>query len=287
MNTSPAKVLACIDDSTYAESVCDYAAWSALRLAVPLSLIHVLEEPQTSGVRNLSGSIGFGAQEALLEELAALDAQRARLAMEQGKYMLAAARERVDRLGVTDVESRQRHGELVTTLAELEADTRMLVVGKRGTDTASAHGHIGNHLEQIIRTLHKPILIAQQSFAPPQKIMMAFDGSATTLKGVEMIAASPLFVGIPCHLVMAGADIDSSREQLSHAQIILQNAGFDAPAVIIPGEPETALTGYQQQENIDLLIMGAYGHSRIRHLIVGSTTTAMISRTTISLMILR
>jgi nucleotide-binding universal stress UspA family protein len=287
MNSSPAKVLACIDDSRYAESVCDYAAWSALRLAIPLSLIHVLEEPQTPGVRNLSGSIGFGAQEALLEELAALDAQRARLAMEQGKYMLTASRERVERLGVTDVETRQRHGELVTTLAELEAVTRMLVAGKRGADTASAHGHIGGHLEQIIRALHKPVLIAQQLFAPPKKIMMAFDGSATTRKGVEMIAASPLFRGIPCHLVMAGADIDSSREQLSQAQKVLHDAGFEAPGVIIAGEPETALSNYQQQENIDLLVMGAYGHSRIRHLIIGSTTTAMIRRTTVSLMILR
>ena len=40
---------------------------------------------------NLSGSIGLGANEALLSELAALDEQRSRLALERGRALLAAA----------------------------------------------------------------------------------------------------------------------------------------------------------------------------------------------------
>jgi nucleotide-binding universal stress UspA family protein len=35
------------------------------------------------------------------------------------------------------------------------------------------------------------------------------------------------------------------------------------------------------------MIMGAYGHSRIRHLLIGSTTTAMLRRSTIPLLLLR
>jgi nucleotide-binding universal stress UspA family protein len=31
-----------------------------------------------------------------------------------------------------------------------------------------------------------------------------------------------------------------------------------------------------EREGIDLLVMGAYGHSRIRNLIIGSTTTEMV-----------
>lgn len=281
------KVIACIDDSRYAEAVCDYAAWSAQRMSAPLSLLHTLDESHAKGHQNLSGSIGFGSQEALLEELALLDEQRAKLAMEQGKQILTAAKERVNAAGTESVEIRQRHGDLLTTLKDLEDETRMLVVGKRGADTEAAHGHIGSHLESIIHTTHKPILIAQQSFTPPQKIMLAFDGSATTIKGVEMVAGSPLFRGIPCHLVMVGADNEVTQEQLKSAQKILTDAGFSAPAAIIHGDPEVALVAYQQQEHIDLLIMGAYGHSRIRHLIVGSTTTAMICKTRVSLMVLR
>lgn len=201
--------------------------------------------------------------------------------------MLNAAKERVNARGIETVEIRQRHGDLITTLKEFEEETRMLVVGKRGAESESAHGHIGSHLERIIRSLHKPILIAQQSFTPPQAFMIAFDGSATTRKGVDMVAASPLFRGIPCHLIMVGADTEAAQAQIKSAQEVLIAAGFETHAAIIPGEPERALAEYQSQAAIDLLIMGAYGHSRIRHLIVGSTTTAMISNTKISLMVLR
>ena len=40
-------------------------------------------------------------------------------------------------------------------------------------------------------------------------------------------------------------------------------------------------------EKIGLLVMGAYGHSRIRQFLVGSTTTSMIRSTTTPLLLLR
>jgi nucleotide-binding universal stress UspA family protein len=117
--------------------------------------------------------------------------------------------------------------------------------------------------------------------------MLAYDGSATALKGLEMLAASPLGKGLPVHLVMAGANTAATEAQMASAATILRNAGFDTAVAIVGGEPETVLHQYQQQHNIDLLVMGAYGHSRIRQFIVGSTTTAMISRAKCSLLILR
>jgi len=284
------KVLACIDESTYAEAVCDYAAWSAQRMDAPLSLLHVLDSPPAglvSAPQNLTGTIGFGAQERLLEELAALDEQRARLDMERGRHILDAARARAEAQVGVGVEVRQRHGELVDAVMALEPEIRMLVLGKRGMKSASAHGHLGGNLERVIQTLPTPILVAQQSFAPPQRIMFAWDGSPTARKGVGMVAASPLFAGIPCHLVYAGADLPEARQGLTEAAGILQSAGFEAPTAIVPGSPAEVLPRYQAREGIDLLIMGAYGHSRIRRLFVGSTTRDMLRSCTVSVVVLR
>ncbi|MDO3382927.1 universal stress protein [Gilvimarinus algae] len=280
-------IIACIDDSQYAQAVCDGAAWAAHQLTAPLHLLHVLDYVHGSGERNLSGTLGFGAQETLLQELAALDEQRAKVAMEQGKLLLAAARERVSQGNIGDVQTRQRHGELTDTLVELESETRLLVVGKRGAESASAHGHIGSHIEKIIRAMHKPILIVQQAFDAPTDIMVAYDGSATMRKGIEMIAASALLKGCHCHLVMVGADLETNRESLQWAASALQKAGLSVSDAIIAGEPEVALVEYQQSHEIGLLVMGAYGHSRIRHFIVGSTTTAMICRCKTSMLVLR
>jgi nucleotide-binding universal stress UspA family protein len=64
-------------------------------------------------------------------------------------------------------------------------------------------------------------------------------------------------------------------------------ARFEAPSMLLPGEAESVLSRYQKEHGIDLMIMGAYGHSRIRHLLVGSTTTAMLRKSTIPLLLLR
>jgi nucleotide-binding universal stress UspA family protein len=280
-------VLACIDGSNYTPAVCDAAAWAALRMEAPLTFLHVLSKVREVTQSDLSGNIGLGSRESLLEELAALDEKRGKLAQEQGRQLLAAAKERARAAGISEPGALQRHGGLVETLAEREEEVRLLVIGKRGEAAEFASEHMGSHLERVIRSMSRPILVTTEEFRPPKRIMLAFDGSATTRKGVDMVAASPLFRGVPCHLVMAGADTTEARAQLARARQILEMARFDAPEAIIPGEPENALTRYQQENDIDLMIMGAYGHSRIRHLFVGSTTTEMIRNSTVPLLLLR
>ncbi|MBU1308723.1 MAG: universal stress protein [Gammaproteobacteria bacterium] len=281
------KVLACIDASPYAQAVCDYAAWAAKKLDVAMSVIHVLDKSAKVTTSDLSGSIGLGSQEALLAQLAELDEKHGKLTMESGRIILDAAKAHAEAAGVKAVDQRLRHGQLVETLAELEDETRLLVLGKRGLSSADAHGHMGTHVEQVIRTLHKPIMVTQQTYTEPKSIMLAFDGSATALKGLEMLAASPLGKGLPVHLVMAGANTAATEAHMDAAAGILRNAGFTTTIAIVGGEPEDVLHQYQQQHNIDLLVMGAYGHSRIRQFIVGSTTTAMISKAKCDLLILR
>jgi len=297
MNTSPpsttnlaGKVLACIDESRYAESVCDFGLWSARRMEAPLSLLHVIPDPpggKADSEQNLSGTIGFGARERLLQELSELDAKRARLEVEHGRHLLAAAVERLDTDQPGAIETRQRHGDLVDALAALESETRMFVVGKRGEDTEAAHGRLGNHLEQILRTLHRPVLIAQQTFAPPQRFLFAHDGSETARRGVAMVAQSPLLQGIPCHVVTAGSDPNRAGPALEEAEAVFTEAGFDVTTAVVPGEPQTVLPSYLADHDLDLLIMGAYGHSRVHRFFLGSTTSEMIARCTVSLMVLR
>lgn len=281
------QVLACIDGSGHAAGVCDWAGWAAQRLGAPLTMIHILDKNPEPVQGDLSGSIGLGSQEQLLAELAELDARRGKLAREQGRLMLEAAKQRVSANGATDVDTLQRHGTLVDNLVELESHTRLLVLGRHGETSASAHAHLGSHVEQVIRAMHRPILVTQGEFHAPQKIMLAFDGSATTCKGVEMLAASPLFKGLELHLVLAGADTDDNRAQLEWACQLLEQADISATTAIVPGDAGKALVSYQQEHDIHLIIMGAYGHSRIRQWLVGSTTTAMLRDAMTPLLILR
>ncbi|TDB02482.1 universal stress protein [Halomonas marinisediminis] len=270
------QVMAAIDGSKFSEGVCDYAAWASQALGAPLTFLHVNDNHPQTAETDLSGNLGLGAREHLLEELAQLDEKRAKVAQEQGRLMLKAARERAVERGVDDPAVRQRNGTLVETLEELQEEIRLLVVGKRGETAHQDSGHLGSNLERVVRTLHRPILMVPDTFRRPERVLLAFDGSKTTRKGVEMLARSPLFDGVPVHVVIVGAETGDNRSQLDWALSTLREAGHEAEGAIRAGEVEATLRAYKQEHNIDLLVMGAYGHSRIRHLLVGSTTTAML-----------
>lgn len=282
------QVMAAIDGSPFAKGVCDYAVWASQALASPLNLLHVVDNHSSvTDSKDFSGNLHLGDRERLLEELSAADEQRAKANRELGQQMLASANARAIDGGVAAPVTRQFNGRLVETLVGLEQEMRLLVIGKRGEASHPASGHLGANLEQVVREMHRPILMVPKTYQRPEKILMAFDGSKTACKGVEMLAKSPLFNGIACHIVIVGADTAENRAQLAWALATLREAGHEAQGAIRAGEVDKTLQAYEKEYGIDLLVMGAYGHSRIRHLLIGSTTTAMLRGSHIPILILR
>lgn len=282
------KIVACIDASPYAASVCDHAAWCSLRLDAPLEFLHVPDRPpEVAESTDYSGSLAMDAHITLLDKLAELDAQRSKLAQEQGRILLADARQRAIAAGVDAPQSQQRHGPLLESLTERVRETRMIVMGHHHhSDTLEKH-HLDHTLERVIRSVDCPVLAVTPSFRPPQSFLIAFDGSATGRKTVEKVARSPLLRDLACHVVIVGSDAAFVESQLAWAQTTLTSAGFKATTARASGEPEPVLSRYVEQHALDLLVMGAYGHSRIRQMIVGSTTTTLLRTSNVPVLVLR
>jgi nucleotide-binding universal stress UspA family protein len=269
------KVLACIDASLYGASVCDHAAWAARQLNTGVQLLHVLDRAPDAVPRDVSGSIGLGASEHLLENLAKLDEERGRLRLERGRAILAEAEKRVRDQGVSDVTCLLRHGGLVDTVHEFEEDARLVVLGKRGEHADFAKLHLGGSVEQVVRASKLPVLVASREFRPIRKLLIAFDGGQSSRKAVDFLLSDPAFAAYECHLVHAGkAKADDPHLAWARERL----AGWGGPHQVVerPGEPEAVIEAYAREQDMDLLVMGAYGHSPIRRFIIGSTTTAMI-----------
>lgn len=270
------RVVALIDGSIYSESVTDHAAWAAARIARPLELVHVIGPREGDpGREDHSGAIGLGARSALLEELAALDAQRGKLAQQRGRLILEMAEARAKAQGA-ETSSRLRGGDMVEMVEELAADVRLLVIGKRGEAADFARGHLGSNLERAVRAANRPVLVANRAFKPVESCVIAFDGGASALKAVDMAARSPFFAGMTIHVLTVGPETVEAKRRLDGAVAMLRAAGHEIVPALVQGEPEAVIAGYVEREGIDLLVMGAYGHSRIRSLIIGSTTTEMV-----------
>lgn len=282
------KVIACVDGAAYTAGVCDHAVWAAQRLGTPLEFLHVLDRhPERAPVSDYSGSIGLGTQESLLQELSALDEKRSTLAQQHGRELLDLMVHRASAAGLNAVDSRQRHGSLVEALVDLEPDARLFVLGQHRRDGQGKSLHLDHHVERAIRSVQRPVLVATPEFREPQRFVIAFDGSPTGRKMVETVARSPLLKGLRCDVVMAGQDNADQQGQLDWACAVLVAAGFEVRAAMEVGEPEMALPNYMKVHSADLLVMGAYGHSRIRQLIVGSTTTTLLRTSVMPVLVLR
>jgi nucleotide-binding universal stress UspA family protein len=282
------KVLACVDRSHYADYVADYAAWAARRMAAPLEFLHVIDRhPEKSSGEDHSGAIGIDAQETLLAKLSQEDAAKAHAAHEQGRLFLNRLRARAIAAGVNFPDTRQRHGTLEETLVEQETGVRLFVLGRRGESAEATQRDLGRNVERVVRGLHKPILTVTDEFSEPRRVLIAFDGGSVTRKGVIMVASSPLFKGLPVHVLMSGKAHQDAPKQLEWAKTTLESADFEVIPALIPGDAESVIAGYVKQHEIDILIIGSYSHSPLRSLLFGSKTSDLLRSARIPTLLLR
>lgn len=280
------KLIACIDLSQYAVSVCDHSAWVAQRLDAAVELLHVIQRKDALGARHdLSGTLGLGAKSSLLEELVSIEEAEGRLAREQGRALLDASERRLREANVDRVSQCFRHGGIVETVIEREADADLVVIGKRGASADFAKGHLGSKVERVVRQSSKPVLVASRAFRPIDRVLIAFDGGPSALKAVDFVAQSPLFEGVEAHLILVGAETASHGKALADARETL--GARCASARIVGGTVEPQIKSAAEDIAADLLVMGAYGHSPLRAMIVGSTTTAMIRQLALPVLLFR
>lgn len=280
-------VLACIDASSYADSVCDLAAWASQRLTMPVELLHVVQRSDAVASRgDLSGAIGLGVKTSLMEELVTLEAADAKLKVERGRLLLTAAEKRLRDHGAVDVRVSHRHGGIVETILEREEEARVVVIGKRGAGHEFATGHIGSMLERVVRGSTKPVFVAPREHTEPTNIVFAYDASPAAKRALGRLIASDLFTDMPINLVMADTDNEAHRRSLSDAATRL-GPDRNVTVTLEQGKAESVISQVVERTPGAMLMMGAYGHSPIRTLIVGSTTTTMIRTVHVPVLLVR
>jgi nucleotide-binding universal stress UspA family protein len=281
-------ILSCTDGSVYAPSVYDHSAWAARRMNARIRVLHMLDPRRDRpATHDLSGAIGVDAQKRLTEELVALEEARGRVAQSKAQALLATARAHLNGAGIVEVATEARHGVLVDSIEELEAQADLVVIGKRGESADFAKLHLGANLERVIRSCRHPVLVASRAFKPIERMLIAYDGGPSAKKAVQYACGEPLLKRLHCHLLTVGAPNAALDSGLAQAADEMSKAGYTVQADHLPGHAEEVIAETVKREKTDLLVMGAYGHSRIRRFIVGSTTTAMVRTCLIPVLMFR
>ncbi len=286
------KILLCSDGSAFAENTYRYGAWFATNLKaeeVDVLCVTDVRGQQAISQQNLSGSIGIDASENLLNRLVELEHEKAKINHQRAKLVLQEAAQILKAEGVERINLLHETGFLVDCLEKFEASCDLIVLGKRGEAAEFASGHLGANLERIVRSSHKPCLVTSRQFKPIERVLIAYDGSRSSQKILQFIADSSVFEGLELHIVTVAKNAaeQTAIARLESAKELAQQAGFEPVCSVIEGHSEKAISNYVTEQDISLLLMGAYGHSRIRHLVIGSTTAQMLRSSHIPVLLFR
>lgn len=280
-------VVACVDGSELSNVVVDYAAWIAQKVNSPLELLHAIEHSQLLAHTDHSGNLTPNLRESLLKTLSEEERAENKRLLEAGKQLLESARARLAGQPLKEVATKQRHGGLADTVADLEAEIRVLVLGVRGQAHAADENALGAQLETAIRALHRPIFIVSGAFSEPKSMMLAYNDTEGARKALEMVCKSPLYRDMAVHLVHVTDKTTQGEALLAKAETELKAAGLNITTALLSGDAQSELLAYQDKHQLDMTVMGAFSHGKLRSLFFGSFTLKMLQHSSKPVLLLR
>lgn len=284
------KILLCTDGSAYSQVSYEYTAWLAQRMEIEIEVLYVSDRRKAQALQtpDYSGNIGIDSYQHLLQQLVKVEAEQAKLNHQQAKIILQEAERFFGDRHIARVKTTHETGFLVDLLHELETNSDLIILGKRGATANFATEHLGSNLERIVRSSHKPCLVTPREFQPINRLLLAYDGGKSCQKAIKYLVDLAAFKDLELHVItVAEHGTDKAVKQLQTAEQTLSAAGFSPICQVLQGHVEPAMEKYIAEHKIDFLLMGAYGHSRIRHLVIGSTTAQMLRSSHIPVLLFR
>lgn len=284
------KILLCTDGSAYSQVSYEYAAWWAQRTDISLEVLYVTDRrgEQVAQSSDFSGNLGINSYQQLLNELVELEAAKAKVNHKRAKIILQEAKQFFGDRQLENIKLTHETGFLVDLFHKLEQDSDLVILGKRGENANFATEHLGANMERIIRSSAKPCLVTPRKFQPVKRILLADDGGKSCHKAIEYLSQSSVFQELDLHIITVDTgNTEKANQNLILAQKTMEQVGVKPILALLTGDVESEMEKYVAANNIDLLIMGAYGHNRIRHLIIGSTTAQMLRNSHIPILLFR
>ena len=270
-------IIAFIDGSAHTLTLCEYAALLAKRSGATVKLYHVLEGPIEPDKNDWSGAINLGARTKLMDALVNAGEKKSKAALHRGRKILEKSKENLEQFGCYGVELRLRTGDIADSLKTKEAGGEIILIGKRGEKTSEKKNKIGDNFERIVRASSKPIFVGNSSFAEINHVLVAYDGSIPARRILEYLLGNSVFGKLTVSIlgVSKGSNDWLERDQKPSIMKLNKN-NFKINFIGATGDPKAQIIRHVKSTKCDILAIGAYGHSKLRNIFIGSTTTALI-----------
>jgi len=276
-------ILLCTDGSAAADVAVDHAIWLAGKLTARIHALYITDLRILEGpwLADFSGALGAQPYSALVPQIEEIQRQKADTILDAVRAKCTAHH--------LDCELLHETGNLVPTLLQHEHRTDLIILGQRGEHAQWTGAMLGSSVERMVRASVKPALVTTGAFRPIRHILIAYDGSDASRHALHDGLELAVRLGATVTLLTAchPANEDAESTFLQEAQQLAGQRGVKSNAELAHGDAEVEILKWAHQTKADLIVMGAYGHTRIREFILGSTTHQVLHKTTVPVLLVR
>jgi len=260
------QILIGVDTSEHSRNAQAYALYLARRLGASLIGLHVVDIVSIEGsfFHDISGSLG-------LEPYLDFSSKMREVLTARGKAVLddfaaTARREGVSAETILDL------GIVANQICERAKSVDLVTIGHRGVNERFSTGLLGSTAESVARKCPRPLFVSPRRFREIRRPVLAYDGSLRASRAMHMAAEFATALEVPLAVITVARDTRLGEKTLAEARSYLEPYAIKAEFRLIPGHAHEGIVGFLKEYDGDLLFVGAYGHSRIIEMVIGSNT---------------
>ena len=276
------KILIPTDGSDYGNIAIEYGIYIAGRLNAQLTALHVMDIRllQAPVFTDISGSVGLPPYQEFLPMLqGSLD--------ERAETILRAFKTKCEEAGL-DPEIKKAVGVIDETIIEEGKNADWILLAQRGEHFHMGGGSIlGSTAESVVRKSGKPVIVTPKTFREIESMGLAYDGSGPADHALQLAVELSENASWPLTIIIITSDHFLGASLTHKIEGFLEPHKIDSEIIILTGKEDRELIKFINEGSVELMVMGAYGHNRLRELILGSTTSYVIRKSTIPVFLTR
>ncbi len=273
-------ILIPIDGSDFSRTALQYGIYIAKKIDAGLTGLHVIDIKVVQGP--LLGEIAFySGVPASYEFLPKIEDAL----VKRGEAILENFREECQKAGVRP-EAKIAKG-LIDDVIINEADKAdWTLLAKRGEHYHLAQGALlGTTAEAVARKSRKPVMITPGKFQEIESMGLAYDGSAPAENALKLAADLSEQTKWPLTIVVITEDQTMFDRLNDKIEIVLGSREIDSDTIRLKGREDREILKFIQEGSVELMIMGAFGRGRVKEFLLGSTTSYVIRKSNIPVLL--
>ena len=146
---------------------------------------------------------------------------------------------------------------------------------------------LGSTAEAVVRKAGKPVLVTPVSFIEIESMGLAYDGSAPADRALKIAAELSDKCRWPLTVLIVTDQAKLSADLSAKVEAALDDFLIDKDIVVLGGKEEREILKFIEEGAVELMLMGTHGHGRFKELLLGSTTSHVVRKSKIPVLLTR